>query len=165
MEQKMKKRSKYIFSVLFAAVLVGCSSVLPNTPTPTSIPANTPTPQPPEITFEVTFGEDENCIVTGPSEVSTGEYLFQLNNQSDRKIDIAVTHLIEGHTYQDLLDLQKSYGEPFVKVYWMSQPYYFTRDHIVWHYTLDEPGEHAILLLQHVYVGMWICQPIQVVAD
>ena len=105
MEQKMSKRSKYIFSVLWAAVLVGCSSVLPNTPAPTSMPTHTPTPQPPEITFEVTFDEDENCIVTGPSEISTGEYLFQLNNQSDRKVDIAVTHLIDGHTYQDLLFL------------------------------------------------------------
>ncbi len=119
-------------------------------------------PEPPEITFEVTFDKDENCIVTGPSKVPTGDYLFALKNQSDRKVDIAVTHLVDGHTYQDLLDLQEKYGEPFVKIYWMSQPYYFTRDHKVWHYTLDEAGEHAIMLLQHVFEGAWICQPIQV---
>lgn len=157
----MNKRSKRIFSVLIVVILASCSNVAPIPPT--STPTNIPTPQPPEIAFEVNFDADENCIVTGPSEIPTGEYLFQLNNQSDRKVDIAVTHLIDEHTYRDLLDLQEGYGEPFVKVYWMSQPYYFTKDHVVWHYTLDEPGEHVVLILQHVFEGIWICEPFQVV--
>jgi len=161
--EKMNKRSKCIFSVLLAVILTGCSNVAPTIIPPTSTPTSTSTPQPAEITFEVTFDENENCIVAGPTEVTTGEYLFLLNNQSGRKVDIAITHLIDGHTYQDLLDLQEGYGQPFVKVYWMSQPNYFTRDHKVWHYSLDEAGEHAILLLQHVFEGIWICQPIQVV--
>ncbi len=159
----MNKRSNLISSVLLVAILAGCASLAQNTPIPTSIPANTPAPQPPEITFEVTFDTDETCIVTGPSEIPTGDYLFSLNNQSERKVDVAVTHLIDGHTYPDLLDLQEGYGEPFIKVYWMSQPYYFTKDHEVWHYSLDEPGEHAIMLLQHVFEGIWLCQPFQVV--
>ena len=89
--------------------------------------------------------------------------MLLLNNQSDRKVDIAVTHLNDGRTYQDLLDLQSEPGEPFVKVNWMSQPYYFTRDHKVWNYTFDETGEHAIMILQHVHVGMWICESFQVI--
>ncbi len=160
----MNKKSKLLFALCLISILSGCSTTAQSTPTLSSTsPINTSTPQSPEITFEVTFDEDENCIVTGPNEIPTGDYLFSLNNQSNRKVDIAVTHLIDGHTYQDLLNLQDGYGEPFVKVYWMSQPYYFTRDLKVWNYSLDEAGEHAILLLQHVHVGIWICQPIQVV--
>jgi hypothetical protein len=156
--------NKLIFPVFLILIVAGCSKIVQNSSTPTpAIPTHKPTPQPPETTFEVTFDKDENCIVTGPNKILTGDHLFSLNNQSERKVDIAVTHLIDGHTYQDLLYLQEAYGEPFVKVYWMSQPYYFTRDHKVWHYSLDEAGEHAILLLEHVHVGIWICQPIQVV--
>ena len=173
----MNKKYWLVFTVFFLGILSGCSHITPNPPASTStISSNTliatstvqaktetPTPQPSKITFEVTFDSDENCIVTGPNEIPTGEYLFQLNNQSDRKVNITVTHLIDGHTYEDLFDLQDEYGEPFVIVYWMSQPYYFTKDHKVWHYTLDEAGEYAILVVQYVFEGKWICQPIQVV--
>lgn len=158
-----------MLSILVVGFLCSCSTstLNPTTPVSTTIPTNKPfqptaSPQPNQNTFEVTF-DGRNCDVPGLTEVATGEYLFHLNNQSDRKVDIAVMHLIDGHTYQDLLDLQDENGEPFVRVYWMSLPYYYTKDHKVWHYTLDEPGEHAILILQHVHVGMWICEPFQVV--
>ena len=184
---KSYRRIQIVVGFLSIAILSSCSTLtqvspspsatagIPNTstiptatseasliPTDTSIPP-TPTPQPVEIIFEVTFDENYNCVVSGPTEVSIGEYLLRLNNQSDRKVDIAVTHLIDGHTFQDLHGLQSEHGEPFVKVYWMSQPNYYTRDHKVWHYTFDEPGEHAIMILQHVHVGMWICESFQVI--
>jgi len=171
---------------LALGILCGCAIRTPNTsaplttntptrasipPTPTSpdpvvatdttIPAKSK-PQPADITFEVTFDQNHHCVVNGPAEVPPGDYLFRLTNQSDRKVDMAVTHLIEGHTYQDLLDLQNEAGEPFIKVYWMSQPYYFTHDHQVWTYSLEEAGEHVILVLQHMFVGSWICDPFMV---
>jgi hypothetical protein len=62
-----------------------------------------------------------------------------------------------------LLDLQNEYGEPFEKVYWMSQPRYYTIDHEVLNYTLDEAGEHVIMILKHVFEGAWICDPFQVI--
>jgi hypothetical protein len=155
--------------LLFYALLYGCSapSFKPapseSAPAPSDTPQQpTPSPQLIENTFEITF-DGSNCHAAVPAEVPAGEYLFQLNNQSDRNVDVAVTHLIDDHTYQDLLDLQSEPGEPFVKVYWMSQPYYYTRDHKVWNYSLDEAGEYAILILQHVHVGMWICGPFRVI--
>ena len=164
-------RIRYLMLSLFVfGLLFSCRTSTINTIPPlyTLIPSDTPTqpttsPQPTENTFEVSF-DGSNCEVSGLSEVSTGQYLFHLNNESDRNVDIAVMHLIDNHTYQDLLNLQDHNGEPFVRVYWMSLPFYYTRDHKVWHYTLDEPGEHAILILQHVHVGMWICEPFQVTA-
>ena len=169
MEPKRNRIRYSILSLLVFGLLCSCSTSTPNTITPvfTIIPSNTPiqptpSPGPTEVTFQVTF-DGRKCDALGLSEVPTGEYSFQLNNQSDLRVDIAVMHLIDDHTYQDLLDLQNEHGEPFVRVYWMSLPNYYTRDHKVWHYSLDEPGEHAVLILQHVHVGMWICEPFQVI--
>lgn len=110
-------------------------------------------------TFNILFDENHDCVVEGPDQVPVGTYTFELDDRSGLKVDLNVVHLIDGHGYQDLLDLQEDPGEPFVKVYWMSLPFYFTTDHVVWTYTLDEPGEHAILILQHVFEGSWICDP------
>lgn len=157
---------------LLSAFISGCAAPAQETPLPepTLPPAQTsepptPLPEPTEIKFEVTFDKNHNCIVSGLKEVPLGDYQFVLNNLSGLQVDVAVTHLIDGHTYQDLLDLQSAYGEPFVKVYWMSQPYYFTKDHKVWNYTFDEAGEHVILILKHVFEGIWICDPFQVIED
>ncbi len=157
-----RPRLSKIIGALFILTIAGCSNITWDTSAPTLTLVSTPTPRSLAVTFEVIFDEEENCIVRGPTEVPTGEYLFLLNNQSDRKVSVSVTHLIDGHTFQDLLDLQDEYGEPFVIEYWMSQPYYFTRDHKVWHYSLGEAGEYAILIVQYVFEGKWICQPIQV---
>lgn len=109
--------------------------------------------------FNVLFDENQDCVVEGPDQVPAGTYTFELDDRSGLNVDLNVVHLIDGHSYQDLLGLQDKPGEPFVKVYWMSLPFYFTADHVVWTYTLDEPGEHAILILQHVFEGSWICDP------
>ena len=106
-----------------------------------------------QITFKVTFDENHQCIIDGPDQLPEGKYSFRLDDRSGLNVDLNVVHLIDGHDFQDLLDLQDKPGEPFIKVYWMSLPFYFTTDHVVWTYTLDEPGEHAILILQHVFEG------------
>ena len=157
---------------LLLALLTGCAApnqdtstpeiTIPPTQTPV-LPTPTPTPEPIEITFEVTFDENHNCIISGPTEVPTGDYLISLTDLSELKVDVAVTHLIDGHNYQDLLNLQSEYGEPFVKVSWMSQPSYFTKDHKLWTYSFDEAGQHVFLILKHVFEGIWICDPFQVV--
>ena len=157
------------FGWLFAVLVVGCavpevktSNTEPTLPTTHTSESVIQSPQPKEITFQVTFDENHNCIIAGPTEVPTGDYLLSLNNLSDTNVDLAVNHLIDGHSFQDLLDLQSEPGEPFNKVYWMSHPFYFTRDHKVWTYSFDEAGEYVVLILQHVYKGIWICDPFQV---
>ncbi len=153
---------------IFMVLLSGCVSPPGGTTSPDpdltqsqAIPIQTAEPL--EITFEVTFDENHNCIISGPAKVQTGDYLISLTDQSELKIDLAVTHLIDGHTYEDLLNLQNAPGEPFIKVYWMSHPRYFTIDHKVWTYSLDEAGQHVILILKHTFEGIWICDPFQVV--
>lgn len=168
--------NQLLIGCLLLALITGCVAEAQETPTPeptttptdtpippTTTPKPTPTPQSAEITFEVTFDEKHNCIVSGPKEVPIGDYLISLNNLSEITVDVAITHLIDGHNYQDLLAMQSEPGEPYIKEYWMSQPYYFTKDHKIWTYSLDEAGEHVILILQHVFKGIWICDPFQVI--
>ena len=141
----------------------GPSLAQPALPSTQTMALPTLAAEPNEITFEVTFDKNHNCNILGPSVVPTGDYLLSLYDQSELKIDLAVTHLIDGHSYQDLLNMQNRPGEPFLKVYWMSQPRYYTKDHLVWNYSLDEAGEHVVLILKHVFEGIWICDPFQVV--
>jgi hypothetical protein len=159
----------------------GCAALSPeiDTTEPTLISSQTPLkshlathipsiPASPAITndviFEIIF-DGNDCSIVGSNEVFPGNYMFSLTNNTDQKVDIAVTHLIDKHTYQDLLAMQSVPGEPFVKEYWMSQPSYFTKDHQVWNYSLDVTGEHAVLILKHVFEGAWICGQFDVIED
>jgi hypothetical protein len=157
---RIKGIALLVFITLVCAALVTVILTLP--PSQTSEQSN-PSPQPSGITFEVTFDEHHRCTISGPKEVPTGDHQIILNDLSELKVDLAVTHLIDGHNYQDLLNLQSEPGSPFVKVYWMSQPYYYTKDHKVWNYSFDEAGEHVVLILRHVFEGIWICDPFQVI--
>ena len=165
-----KKRLIRLLNGCFILTFItGCATAKQETPTsePTVIPANTsihptPTTEPIEITFEVTF-DGNGCTVSGPTEVPTGDYSFLLNNVSGRKVLLGVTQLLDGHTFQDLVDLQAEPGDNFAIEYWMSEPFYFTRDHITWTVSLDEAGEHGILISVYNHVGIWLCIPFQVI--
>ena len=86
----MNKKSKLLLAVFVITAISIYINIAQSTPTPTStISANTPTPKPPEISFEVTFDEDENCIIAGPSKVPTGNYLFSLD-LLQKSIDLKV---------------------------------------------------------------------------
>ena len=153
----MKKKKSWIRLLngcLILTFITGCATAKQETPTPTTEPI--------EITFEVTFDGNE-CTVSGPTEVPTGDYSFFLNNVSDRRVVLGVTQLLEGHTFQDMVDLQSEPGDPFFIEYWMSKPFYYTKDHITWTVSLDEAGEHGILISEYGHVGIWLCIPFQVI--
>ena len=144
-------------------------AIPPHTPTPEpmDIPTNTqqapiPTPQSAGITFEVTFDEDDNCKVIGPTEVPVGEYLFVLDDRSRLDLGLWVVQFHEGKTYQDLLDLQSEPGEYIEQPLWTTHPFYFTRDHETWTVNLDESGEHAIVLGSYSPKSVWVCSAFQV---
>ena len=134
-----------------------------NTPQPTNtdLPP-TPTPQSVEVDFEVTF-DGNGCTVSGPTEVPIGEYSFLLNNTSDIRVKLVVGQLLDGHTYQDMLDLQTEPGDTFGIEPWMSKPFYYTRDHKMYFVSLDEAGEHVISISVYKHLGIWLCVPFQVV--
>jgi hypothetical protein len=171
----------FIACLLFAFT-TGCSTMaqgtstskpkaIPNntpTPVPTAIPTNTPlaptpTSQSAGITFEVTFDENDDCIVIGPTKVPLGEYLFVLDDRSELNLGLWVVQFHEGKTYQDLLDLQSEPGEYIEQPLWTTHPFNFTRDHETWTVSLDESGEHAIVLGSYSPKSVWVCYAFQVI--
>jgi hypothetical protein len=131
-------------------------------PSPTLEPTNTNTPEPIEITFEVTF-DGKGCTVSGPTEVPIGDYSFLLNNTSDSRVKLVVGQLLDGHSFQDLVDLQTEPGDNFMIEPWMSKPFYYTKDHRIYFVSLDEAGEHVISISVYNHVGIWLCIPFQVI--
>jgi len=178
---------KKLISIFFVFLLTACSqateiptatnskeptvtkSALTKTlkPTNTNTPKLTNTDLPPTSThqtidFEVTF-DGNGCTVSGPTEVPIGDYSFFLNNTSDSRVKLIVTQLLDGHTYQDLVDLQTEPGDTFGIEYWMSKPFYYTKDHKIYIVSLDEAGEHGIGISVYNHVGIWLCVPFQVI--
>lgn len=131
-------------------------------PTDTSIPP-TQTPKQDVIELgEITFDGNE-CTFSGPTEVPTGEYTLVLNNLSVQNIRMGVVRLIDGKTYQDMVNLQSEPAEYIPFIPWISFPFYFTFDHEVYTYSLDEVGEHFISVQDGLKTHMWLCAPFQVI--
>jgi len=67
-----------------------------------------------EVQFEASW-DGAKCIVVGPEEVPVGIYEFVFRDNTDQGQDLWMSHLREGHAYQDVLD----YGKPGE---WVPQP-------------------------------------------
>ena len=170
---------KTLISIFILFLLTACSQVTEistatNTKEPTATqvtptkivkPTNTdlpPTSTPHTIDFEVTF-DGNGCTVSGPTEVPIGDYSFLLNNTSDSRVKLVVGQLLDGHTFQDLVDLQTEPGDNFMIESWMSKPFYYTKDHKIYTVSLDEAGEHVISISVYNHVAIWLCVPFQVI--
>lgn len=159
MQRLLKKNemSKTVILSFLVFLLTSCTQAL-EVPKATRLPSTTP----PTHDFEVTF-DGNSCTVSGPAEVPIGDYSFRLINSSDSRIKLMVTQLLEGHTFQDLVDLQTEPGDNFMVKAWMSKPFYYTEDQIIYIVSLDEAGEHGIGLAEYNHVAMWLCGPFQVI--
>jgi len=143
----------------------GCATAAPETPTlePTIIPTNTsipPTPSPPPI--EIIFDGNE-CTLSGPTEVPTGNYPFVWNDLSEgQNTDFEVARLLDVKTYQDILDLQSEPGEYYPRPSWIvhAAGYYSTTAE-VWIILLDEAGDYFIYL--GTVHNLWNCAPFKVI--
>ena len=154
-------RNHLILVALF--LVAGCATIEPPPPTDLSIPP-TQTPEDDIIEYGVVTFDGSECTVSGPGEVSTGKYNFVLNDISgEENVRIMVARLEEGRTFQDLINIQSEPGEDFSYGSWISIPFMFTVDHIVYTYYLDTPGEHAIEVGSFVPHNLWLCAPLRVV--
>jgi hypothetical protein len=147
--------------VLVEVILLGCLNFFG---------CAAPEPSPPSV-IEVSFYGDY-CQANAPSELPAGKYPFILYNlDGEYKAELYVGIITGGHTFQELLDPQKSPGEYYPKPDWLI---YATKmgqaggDENEKHYkiTLD-PGEHAIYVAETVPFDagwtLWFCQPVTVV--
>ena len=149
--------NKTVRSLFFVFLLTACTQV-PDVPTAIITPSSTPH----TIDFEITF-DGNGCTVSGPTEVPIGDYSFLLNNSSGRGAKLVVAQLLDGHTYQDLVDLQAEPGDNYMIETWMSKPFYYTKDHKIYIVSLDEAGEHGIVISEDKHAGIWHCAPFQVI--
>ncbi|MCK4516777.1 MAG: hypothetical protein KAU31_16060 [Spirochaetaceae bacterium] len=119
-----------------------------------------------EITFD---GTDFSYV--GPNELAAGTYSFVFRNLSEDKIDLYISTLSDGKTYQNLVELQREPGE-----YW-PKPEWVTHDrevgitdiradgselHI---FMLTREGRHAIYLGRNHPFGLWLCAPLLIVGE
>ena len=78
------------------------------TPAPTAEVSNAEA-----VVFKVTQADD-GCTITGPDTVPADEaYFVVVENPTDEFLDLYVSLLADGHTYQDFVDLQEAPGKFF----------------------------------------------------
>ena len=156
---------RVLIGCFLLALITGCAAAAQETsaPEPTLMPTDTsipPTsgPEPIVVTFD-----GKGCTVTGPAEVPRGNYPFIWNDMTEEQdTSFYPTRILDGSTFQDLLDLQSVPGEYIPKqqtlVYAASHAAgYYSDTKGVWLIMLDEPGEY------YVDVGnmnvFWFCTP------
>ena len=141
---------------------------------PTSIPATalpTPTLEPlpgamPEG-IVINYTENVGCTVSGPSELPTGEYTFFVRSEIFPTIYLA--YLIDGGTFQDLLDIQVRPGRYWPKPDWVVYAEIVdewrndARNERYSTYSLVE-GEIVVYLGKNInrVAYLWFCAPISI---
>lgn len=169
---------RLLFGCLLLALLASCATTAQETPSPeptpipTSIATDTPkptaTPLPLVEAIEVTFDGSE-CVVTGPTELPMGEYDFILKDLSEENVDLWVSLLRDGKTFQDLLDRQSEPGEYLPKPSWVLHDSSIRRgwnesvDGEVFTFMLNKEGEHAIYIGGYSPETLWFCAPIMII--
>lgn len=94
------------------ALLTGCATAAPETPTPeptTTIVPLTATPKPTSceevegICLDLTF-DGENCTYEGPTELTSGPVTLFFNNKSEGAAAVNFLMLLEGKTVEDVIE-------------------------------------------------------------
>jgi hypothetical protein len=149
---------------------------IPPTATSTSIPTSTMTPTtvPPTPTIEllpgaipegivVTFSGKDKCTVSGPAELPPGDYTYIYRNRTMGTLDLV--YLLDGHTMQDLLDIQ---GEPdrwFPKPVWAEYAASIhtsrnpSRNEVYTTFSLEE-GYLVVYIYTQAPTQLWLCAPL-----
>lgn len=152
-------------------LVIGLLIVLfPSCGTPTSAPTATPTltPDPFAEAIEVIF-DGKECVVIGPSELPVGKNSFILKDLSDKKVDIWVSLLSDGKTFQDLVDQQNEPGEYFPKPDWVHHTSFIRGgwndlvEGAVFTFIFTNEGEHAIYVGGYRPETLWFCAPIMII--
>jgi hypothetical protein len=147
----MTRQIRPVVVCLSLALLAGCATALPETPTLV-----------PNVLFQVTLDGDE-CAFSGPSEVTTGKIDVAFDIRGDLTFRPWVDRFVDGKSFQDFLAVYLGPEEAHLEPSWVEHPPYTTRDHEVWTFTLDKPGAHAILVGSYTPWREYICGTFQVV--
>jgi hypothetical protein len=112
----------------------------------------------------------ESCEINAPAELPAGEYKVILKQLVEGlKAELYVAQLTGGHTYQELLDPQKTPGLYYPKPDWLiiasvslqSSPD-IPSDENWYSVTFKEEGLYAIYTYTPQNSGLWFCTPITI---
>ncbi len=165
----------FVFATAIA--IVGCGSAEPtDIGAVTTLPASTVVPDatPSSTTLalqserkvavllEVTF-DGEACTTEGPTVVPTDTHSFVLKDLTGEGLaDVRTMAIAEGHTYEDLLDLQSEPGEYVPLPEWAEWPLTTFEpgdrelgDNDLGKRLILEPGVHGIVV--GTGKGIWFC--------
>ncbi len=130
-------------------------------PTPSPKPSETPEPPP---LFTVTF-DGEECSCTTPETLPPGKYSFLFIDETDSGIELWLSRLEEGHTFQDLLDGQSEPGEYYPQPYWAPHPPKLADrwddelGGLFYTFLLIEEGEYSQHIGRDDPLFLWFCSP------
>lgn len=148
----LKLSRQLMWAILIALLLVGCGSF-----TDATIPA-----------IEVTF-DGNKCTVSGATEVTRGVNSIVLIDLSGEIDDLQALHLLDGHTYQDLIDLQGGPGKNYTGQSWIVQSMRIGKkwnESIggdVYTFYLQDEGEYSIVVAKLNPIKVWFCAPLKVI--
>jgi hypothetical protein len=147
-----KLSQQLTWAILITLVMVGCST-----------PADAPAPD-----IEVIFDGNE-CIVSGPTKVTTGKLVIALKDLSGEIDDLQALRLLDGHTHQDLLDLQNEPGEnnkehvPKRQSLRIGKSWNDSIGGEVYPFYLYAEGEYSISIASFNLKRAWYCAPLKVI--
>ncbi len=121
------------------------------------------------VVFTVTQAAD-GCTLTGPDSVRAGEtYFVVLENTTEEFLDLYVSLLADGHTYEEMVELQPAPGVYFPKPSWVEYANYeraaanefdetadLASDASGWAFS-SEPGPHAVYTGINRTDSLWLC--------
>jgi hypothetical protein len=130
------------------------------TATPTTAPPSTASAA--DYIIELTF-DGSVCTTIGPAVVPTGVHSFVVRDLTgESPADMRTMAITDGHTYQDLLDLQSEPGEYVPLPEWAERPLTTFEpvdrelgDNELGKRLILEPGEHGIVV--RTDEGLWFC--------
>jgi hypothetical protein len=155
---------RFVTGGLLLVLLTGCALVAPETPTPEPTALPVP-PVPAEII--VVFDGNE-CAMSRPAELPTGEHVVAYNDLSGKNLILYIRYLADGHTFQDLLDLQSEPGVSSLRPSWLMDIGAATEwkrlagGWEVYTFPFDQEAEHTILVFGDPG-GLWWCGSFQVI--
>jgi hypothetical protein len=171
---RQKLTQQVMWTILITLLVVGCGApaATPTPIPPTGTPTTTSEPLPETVAeaIEVTYDGNE-CTVSGPTELPIGELSFVLKDLSEEmNVHLTVTRLLDGKTFQDLLDLQGEPGKfPPQRPSWIDTPTLLGRTWnesiggVVYTYSLNKEGEYVILVSGSSPISVWYCAPLWVI--
>ena len=158
----MKKWLVWIVIFLISA----CSTAdVSQVPTPTLVPLP-PTPQPNVVTFD-----GYECNLSAPAVLPIGKHSFLFKNFSNEEMGLWTNLISPGHTYQELLDLQREPGVPQHQPDWLLSNVQKTGYQVepngdkIYTFAYNIAGEYLILIAWEMPASLWFCGAFQVIEE